>query len=1333
MKYLRLISTSLLLLWAAASFAKFFKNLDAADGLAQTSVMAIFQDKLGRMWFGTREGLSVYNGQKIVNYKPWAYHNMGKDGLRKFRVGNQINHIIGNEQGDVFILADGNLLKYDLYTDDFEYLHKEHTECIAMDNENKLWCICGDSLFSYKTTSRRLEFYMKTGIEGASRLLKTSHALWMGTDHGLYRIDCPARKVECVLRGPDVRGVFESSEGEVWVGTMESGLYRIQGNEVREVPYDPDSPFKTSSKDVRCFIEDKHHRIWMGTFNGLQMYNPGNGEFTLYTQSWLKGGLKHSSIFSLCLDNQGTLWAGSYYGGVNYFHLENEKFNYYPYNPDRSDCITYPLVGNMTEDNEGNLWICLDGGGLTRLDRQSDKFTTYQARKGGLPYNNLRAIYYDAPRNTLYIGTHKGGLCRYNLTTEEFYNYIEHPSEKDHPSSIIDCFCLWKNYLLVGARNGLFKIHLQNNTVERISTTNFTQLTVDNDDMAWGIVTNQSFRQLNLTTLEEKGIDIRLPKDIQLSRMADNGDRIYIGSIGGGMCVYHKDTHNTDHYTVEKDQLISNYCYNVCLTHSGNLLLVSDRGITLFNLQSETFRSLELGKGLNLSSIANGCGSYVCKDGRIFIGGTDGMVSFRETNLDVSNESPRFYFSSLLVNNREIHPNDGSDILTQALPFVHHIRLSHLQNNLIIGFSSSNYVDILSNSSYEYKLEGLDKEWISTDRMELYYTNLSPGRYVLKVREIGNSLQMRVPQEIALYIDIAHAWFNTWWARSLFTITLALFGLWLYRVIDVRRRLLQSLQQERMEKKYINELNQAKLRFFTNISHEFKTPLTLIITQLDVLLQNYSLTPGVYNTLLKINKYTRQMKNLISELLDFRKFDQSSVTLKLSCVDMNEWVKEAYLSFLDMAVQKDIQYRFEQTEFPVKCWIDHRQMEKVVTNLLSNAFKFTPDGGTISIALQCIDELQLQISVTDNGKGIEEEDIPYVFNRFYQAKNVSEQANPGTGIGLALAKNIVELHHGVIEVESDEKTGCRFVVTLNTGRKCFEHDSNIEYMTEEKEAGFLSDTLPDKKFVEQSAESIQKANKEKRTFRLLIVEDNEDLLEILQQLFAPYYEVESARNGREGLLKAQEEKFDLVLSDVMMPEMSGMEMCKEIKGDLHLCHLPVVLLTALDSVESSIDGLRCGADDYIAKPFNGKVLLTRCNTIVRNRLLMQERFVQEKDMDVSLFATNPLDKKFLDAVMDAVEANLDKEDFDIPTLCRMVGISRTLLQTKFKALTDMSPNEFIVNHKLKIATTMLAGQPDLSITDISEKLGFGSPRYFSKIFKAQMGCSPKEYRNSHAQ
>lgn len=1328
MKWLLFFVTLFFVLLPLPSSAKFFKNLDESDGLAQTSVMAIYQDKLGRMWFGTREGISVYDGRKMINYKPWAYQGVGTGDMQKFWVGNQVSNIVGNEEGDIFISVDDNLLKYDIRFDTFEYVHKHNVACIAMDKNDNLWCICGDSLFVYGGLSGKLEFHRKIEVTGVYCMLVANDMFWFGTGHGLYRMD-KTEKAECILADVDVRGLFETSSGEVWAGTVADGVFRISGDKVTKLPYGQKFPNAMSSKDVRCFVEDKHHNIWMGTFDGLQKYDSLTGIFTLYTQSWMKGGLKHSSIFSLCLDRQGTLWTGTYYGGVNYFYLENEIFRYYPYNPDRTDCIAFPLVGNMTEDLEGNLWICLDGGGLACLDRNTNKITTLKARKGGLSHDNLKAVIYDASHSNLYIGTHKGGLCRYNLVTGQFYNYLEHLGG-DSPADIIDCLCLWKDYLLVGARNGLFRIHLQTNVIERISTLNFTRIAVDNNDRMWGVVSYRSFMVLNLKTLKVENVDFQHQKGILLSQVVDGVDRVYIGSIGGGLYVYYKDTRLVENYTVEKNQLISNYCYSVCRADNGDLLLVSDRGITLFTPQKQAFRSLELKKGLNLSSIVDGCGSYVCKDGRIFIGGTDGLISFQETDFDVSDESPLFYLSSLQVNNEEVRPNDGSGILSQALPWVSSIELSHTQNNLSVGFASSNYVDILSNSSYEYMLEGLDKEWISTDRTELFYTNLSAGRYVLRIREIGNSLQTRVPQEITLSIYIHPAWYDTWWAYCLFVFMVSVFAFWLYRVISVRHRLLESLNKERMEKKYIDELNQAKLRFFTNVSHEFRTPLTLITTQVDVLLQNYSLAPSVYNTLLKINKHTRQMRNLISELLDFRKFDQSSVRLKLGNTDMNAFVQEVFLSFTDLAAQRNILYQFEGEKETARCWIDHRQLEKVFTNLLSNAFKFTPDGGTVSVTLLREDELRLKVMIADTGKGISKEDIPYVFNRFYQAKNMPEQANPGTGIGLALAKNIVELHHGTIEVQSENGEGSKFVVTLFTGKECFLQDGNVEWIAENEVEAMIPETIPDESFVNEATELLQCVNKKKHSFRLLIVEDNEDLLKTLGQLFAPYYEVTLAHNGREGMDMVLEVEYDLILSDVMMPEMSGVEMCAEIKGNINMCHIPVVLLTALDSVEQSIDGLRCGADDYIAKPFNGKMLLMRCNNIVRNRLLMQERFAQKKDADVSLLAATPLDKKFLDAVMEVIEANLDKEDFDVPALCLAVGMSRTLLQTKFKALTDMSPNEFIINHKIKIAATLLVSQPDLTIADISDRLGFSSPRYFSKTFKARMNIAPQEYRKN---
>ncbi|WP_274225158.1 ATP-binding protein [Bacteroides fragilis] len=544
-----------------------------------------------------------------------------------------------------------------------------------------------------------------------------------------------------------------------------------------------------------------------------------------------------------------------------------------------------------------------------------------------------------------------------------------------------------------------------------------------------------------------------------------------------------------------------------------------------------------------------------------------------------------------------------------------------------------------------------------------------------------------------------------------------------------------SLEKERIEKEHIEEMNQAKLRFFTNVSHEFRTPLTLIISQVELMLQKNTIPPSLHNSIFRIRKHAQQMKLLISELLDFRKFDQNYIQLKLSEQSLNTFLEEVYLSFSAYASQKSISYHLKLLEQDISIWIDDWQMRKVLFNLLSNAFKHVPDKGEISILTSTTPD-QVVIAVKDSGNGISKEEQERIFDRFYQANNRNKAIHVGTGIGLALTKSIIQLHHGTIEVESELNEGSCFIVKLPKTRDCFEKDTEVVFLeSPEKEPMVQENTIPDENFMKKDDSTFETPlideREEKR--KVLLVEDNVELLQVLKEIFSSLYQVVTAANGEEGLKQAFAEVPDLIVSDVMMPVMTGTEMCLKIKNNINLCHIPVVLLTALDTVDQNIEGLRRGADDYITKPFNAKILITRCNNLIRNRLLMQSRFAKDQILEINLLAANPIDKGFLDRVIKVVDKHIDNEDFDIGVLCQELGMGRTLLHTKFKALTGMTPNEFILNHRLKIASLMLKNEPYLQVAEISDRLGFGSPRYFSRCFKNQYNVTPMEYRKGAKQ
>lgn len=676
---------------------------------------------------------------------------------------------------------------------------------------------------------------------------------------------------------------------------------------------------------------------------------------------------------------------------------------------------------------------------------------------------------------------------------------------------------------------------------------------------------------------------------------------------------------------------------------------------------------------------------------------------------------------------------DETGVLTKAFPYTQKLKLSHNQNNLILSFALPDYEQQLSQKQFQYKLDGFDKKWIKTSQTEVHYTNLDPGTYTLRVAAINNSSNQSgdiTDKEISMQLTISAPWYATWWAFLLYIIS---FIGCLYYFISSRiakRTLALSLEKERFEKQQIEQLNQEKLVFFTNVSHEFRTPLTLIISHIDIILQKSSLNPSIYNQILKIRKNAQQMSNLISELLEFRKLEQNHKTLQISQQDITPFLKEIYFSFVDYAHLRNIHYDFQLSETPTLCWFDSQLLEKVFFNLLSNAFKYTPDNGNIIISGRTTDN-EVEISISDTGSGIAKNDVSQIFARFFQANNQKpgEYSSPGTGIGLALSKTIVEKHHGTITVDSTLGKGSTFTVRLPRNADVFQADKNIQLSNQQQESSIVPgslDVLPETDTY--LTESVHTENAEEKTHTVLLVEDNEELLQLLTELFSPFYEVICATNGEEGLKQVYEHKIDLIISDIIMPKMSGTEMCLQIKNNIDYCHIPLILLTALNSTEQNIEGLNRGADDYITKPFHAQLLLARANNLIRSRLLMQHQFDKKPISEIDLTCINPLDKDILKRTAESIEQHIDDTEYDIPVLCKEVGIGRSLLYTKFKALTGMTPNNFILNYRLKHAAALLQQYPDIPIAEVSDRCGFSSPVYFSRCFKNQYGCTPQNYR-----
>ena len=684
-------------------------------------------------------------------------------------------------------------------------------------------------------------------------------------------------------------------------------------------------------------------------------------------------------------------------------------------------------------------------------------------------------------------------------------------------------------------------------------------------------------------------------------------------------------------------------------------------------------------------------------------------------------------FDKLFIFNEEICPNDQSGILTDILAKTSDIYLSYKQNNITVEFASFNYNND-RNRLFEYRLEGFDKAWTQTTGTTITYTNLPPGEYILRARPLAG--KENLDEEVHLNIHVSAPFYATVWAYFFYLLCLLGVMIAFIRFKTRQAALKSSLEFERKEKERIEELNQVKLRFFTNISHEFRTPLTLILGQIEVLMQ-MDLGTTIYNRILRIYKNAWHMRNLISELLDFRKQEQGYLKLKVEEQNLVTFTRQIYMCFYEYAQKKEITYRFDNVEETISVWFDSKQLQKVIFNLLSNAFKYTPNKGSIRVEVRMLAS-QAIVSVCDTGVGIPEEHISKIFERFYQTDN-SSSFTLGTGIGLALAKGIMNMHHGKIDVESTVGKGTKFTLSLPLGNR---HFSDEEMATvESRESVIISEAVPMLPFeqimdVEEEKTKEQENIKEEDKPIILLVDDNEELLSMLEDLFLPIYKVYIAHDGREGLEMARQIQPDLIISDVMMPEMSGKELCYKIKTNVELSHISVVLLTAQTSVEYVVEGLMFGADDYVTKPFNVKVLIARCNNLIKNKKRLIAHYAGKTITESPVAeAINERDKELLAKCVNIIKENFENPAFDVTALASELCVGRSKLYMQFKQMTGLTPNEFILKIKLDEAMSLLKNHPELNISEISIRLGFSSPRYFSKSFKAFFGVAPQTVRS----
>lgn len=1222
----------------------------------------------------------------------------------------------------------------DSETGNYELFHQGPCNCISYNDG--LWI------------GQKSELLYSPGTAGTARTVYTcppeygeitavfrsdSGDVWIGTSlgrliHSAGDLSAPWKEEIPGKVSSRVQSIFEDSRGTVWVGTLHDGAVSISKNgKITVYRHDSAISDTISSNYVRDFCEDNLGNIWIGTFTGLDCLNCQTGDITRYLPETIRhDAISHSSVWALSKDSQGTIWVGTYYGGVNYFNPEYNIYNRYAVSRTEGNGLSSSIVSKIITDNEGNLWIATEGGGLNYLDRRTGKTKWYNTTAPAgrrLSENNIKDMIFVPEENALYLGIHLGGVNRIDLNTGRINTYM---AGKMLPSDDVLNLADYGDSLIVLMKTCtsiMDKKTGQCRTIRPMEGYKHLQnLFVDKDNNIWfsKMSPNRLFRLPPPYTKEIEYTRDNVKGDFCTSKitgmMQDASGKIWIATIDSGLYVYSDDTFTSLGGDIPLKMA-------GCMTESpssGNIICSSNDGFVIFNPITHNAVQYGKGNGFPLRNSLTQC-ITVTDDSEIFIGGQGGLVSVEESDLNIQTKPYRLFFTSLSVNGEK--QEAGSDILPNPILNTTSITFPSSTKSIELYFSSSNHISA-NHDPTEYRLEGFEQHWNQVKKeRKISYTNLPSGKYRLVVRPI-QSVSEDICQPIFLNIRILAPWYATWPAICIYILLITIA---IYLILKFYANQVQMRESARLEKERANDLenlNQAKLRFFTNISHEIRTPLTIIIAEIESIIQSHNFSPALYRKVLGIYKNSLSLRELVSELMEFRKQEQGHLKIRVAPHNIVFFINEFHLLFSEYAASKGIRLSFTKDTERLEVWYDQIQMQKVLNNILANSIKFTPEGGSVTIRTYST-EASAVIEIKDTGRGIPEKDLKNIFNRFYQVES-SPDINTGTGIGLALAQGIVSLHHGTIEVESSEGNGSLFRIILPLGYSHFSKEQLDDSQTDI--AGLsLSDkiTIPEDR-PETEAETDTEPAKTGHT--VVIAEDNQGILDMLVKLFSPIYKVVTATDGASALNAVRKHLPSLVVSDVLMPVMSGTRLCKMIKTDPTLCHIPVVLLTARVEVEQNMEGLQQGADDYITKPFNSALLLSRCNNLVNSRIILQEKYGKQTGTASWVKATNRLDNDFLDRITGLINENLDDVSFDIDELIKSVGMSRTGFFRKLKAITGQTPSELILSIRLRKGADLLRFNPEMNISEISDAIGFNTPKYFAKCFKEHYGKSPLAWR-----
>ena len=1313
--------------------------------LSSSLINQIYQDKKEIIWIATENGLNKYDGSKFVIYK----HD--KD-IPNSILNNYVQIVYESTRNNLFIGYLSGLQLYDRGSDKFieipMYLLeglpiKPHvTSIVEKENGEILIGTTGHGLFIFDSKKKQAQ-QLKLSINAYfinALFVDKEKKLWISTNNtGLLCIDAKNKYNQYFTKEQKMNNITcitQDNNNAIYVGTLAKGLF-IYNNKNKAFAQVPNS----SHLSIKSLIS-KDEKILIGTDgDGMKIYDIKRKEITEADYNTNTSNFDKFKIHSIAVDQKNNLWLGIYQKGVMLLPTSTNQFNYIGNKSNTHNFIGSNCVMSICKDSQGVLWVGTDNDGIYGIDLIKNTHVHYNKNNSNIPLT-IMCIIEDSEKN-LWIGSYMQGMAKLDRNTG-YCQYITNLS--NNGTNDINIYSLAedseKNLWIGTMGSDLYCMNILSGKITPYHSVSGTKYREDSNILHNGWINCLLYtkkNQLYIGTYDGMGcLDLNkknftttykrnriLPGNVIYSLYEDKAGNIWAGTLEGLICINHKTQKET--YYTTKNGLTSNTIYGMQGDKLNNLWISTNFGISKLIPGANQFQNYYANDGLQGNEFSR---SAACtdKDGHVYFGGIDGITYFDPKKITNPVKALKIRITDFYIHDKAVRQGElsgGNNIIDTDVMEADRFRLCHKDNSFSIEFSTTEF-DNPERITYMYSMNSDSWVTLHPGINRVSFSNLSPGTYHFKVKAKDYNTYSNTKE---ILIKIYPAWYVSTVAKLIYFI---LFALSIYIIIEqIRQR--QQIRNEMQKHIHAEQINEAKLQFFINISHEIRTPMTLILSPLQKLISTdkngeRQLT---YNT---IYRNAERILRLVNQLMDIRKIDKGQLVLKFEEVNIVSFVKDLLSTFEYEAKIKQIEIKFNPQTENISGWIDPKNFDKVILNLLSNAFKFTSEKGEIEIWIQKSEnvntikpELQryIEIIISDNGISIPENETSRIFERFYQINNNLNNSNVGTGIGLHLTHSLVELHHGNIRVENNkDKKGCRFIIQIPSGK---EHLKSEEMQAESaNEKMHIMTVMPS--YEDEKVEN--KTRKSKN--RILVVEDDEEIRKyICNELSAGYHIIESS-NGKEALNIVLTKIPDLIISDIMMPEMDGLSLCHKVKQNITTNHIPVILLTAKTSEKDQLEGLENGADAYIVKPFNIAILQKSVKNIISNREILKNNFngQQQQDKNIKKISLKSPDDKLLEKIVNVINNNLSNPNLNVDMITTEVGISRVHLHRKLKELTNQTSQNFIRNIRLKQAASVLA-QKHHNISEVAAIVGFNNIGYFSTAFKELYGVSPTEYMEDH--